>query len=67
MPSYYDDNYGWWDHMDDPDQQAFYRETQKASVWKKCKGCGRRVKIRRDYAYCTRCADTLERGGDVGC
>jgi hypothetical protein len=67
MPrSFYDDNYGFWEDMDDPDNQAFYRETQKASVRKKCKGCGRMVKIRRDYAICNSCADRMERGGDLG-
>lgn len=33
-------------------------------VWKRCKGCDRRVKLRPDYAYCNACADKIERGGD---
>ena len=61
--SYYDDNYGHWD-IRDQDDIDFYHETAAKSVWKKCKGCGRRVKIRPDYAICNSCADKLERGGD---
>ena len=67
MP-YYDDNFGWWEDMDGPDgeeNRAFYKQVQRESVWKKCKGCERRVKIRREYAYCNSCADKLERGGDI--
>ena len=65
MPrSYYDDNYGYWEGMDDPDMQEFYRETQRASVLKKCEGCGRKVKIRPDYAYCNSCATKREQGWD---
>lgn len=65
MASYYDDNYGFWEDMDDPDMKEFYRETQRDSVWKKCRGCQRRVKIRRDYAYCNSCATKIERGWDI--
>ena len=32
MPVYYDDNFGHWDNMDDPDMQRFYREVQKESI-----------------------------------
>lgn len=64
MPGYYDDNYGWWDDMDDPDMVEFYNQVQRESVRKKCQGCGRMVKIRRDYAYCNSCADKIERGWD---
>ena len=62
--SYYDDNYGHWEGMDDPDMVAFYHQTQKASRRKKCQGCGRMVRIRPDYAICNACADRAERGGD---
>ena len=66
MPrSYYDDNYGHWEGMDDPDMQEFYQETQRNSIRKKCHGCGRMVKIRRDYGYCNSCCEKLERGGDL--
>jgi hypothetical protein len=65
--NYYDDNYGDYEcgYDDDPEEVAeFYRQTQAASVWKKCKRCGRRVHIRADYAICNSCADQLERGYD---
>lgn len=65
MAVYYDDNYGFWEDMDDPDNVEHYHRTQRESVWKKCQGCGRRVKIKRDYAYCNSCADKREKGFDI--
>lgn len=62
--SYYDDNFGHWEDMDDPDMQAFYHQVQRDSVRKRCAGCGCMVKIRRDYSICNSCADRAERGGD---
>jgi len=65
MPrSYYDDNFGHWEDMDDPDNQEFYKEVQRKSVRKKCQGCGRMVKIMPDYAYCDSCATRREQGWD---
>ncbi len=64
MPTYYDDNYGHWEDMDDPDMQRFYHETQRNNVEKICQGCGRKVKIKPEYAYCNSCADKIERGMD---
>lgn len=63
MAVYYDDNYGHYDIRDE-DDIAFYHQVQAMSVWKKCKRCGRRVKIRKDYAICNSCADAAERGLD---
>lgn len=63
---YYDDNFGHWEDMDDEENREFYRKVQRESVWKNCKGCGRRVKILPHYAYCDRCADAIERGGELG-
>ena len=66
MPrTYYDDNYGHWDNMDDPDMVEFYHKTQAESVWKKCQNCGKEVHIRRDYCICNSCADRMERGMDA--
>jgi len=65
MASYYDDNYGWYT-IESQDDIDFYHQTQRASVRKKCKGCGQTVKIKREYAYCNSCADKLEKGYDVG-
>jgi len=65
MPGYYDDNYGWWDDMDDPDMVEFYHRVQEESIEKECQGCGRTVKIRPDYAYCNSCADKIEQGWDL--
>jgi len=64
MPGYYDDNYGFWHDMDDPDMREFYFQTQKRSKAKKCQGCGRMVKIKPEYAYCNSCADKIEQGFD---
>jgi len=41
--TYYDENFGHWDNMDDPDMVAFYHQVQRESVEKKCQGCGRLV------------------------
>ena len=65
MPrSYFDDNFGCWHDMDDPDMQEFYHQVQRESVVKKCKGCGRRVKLWPSYGICNSCAERAERGGD---
>lgn len=65
MASYFDDNFGCWDGMDDPDMQDFYRDVQKRSVWKRCEGCGRKVKILPEYGYCDSCATKREQGWDI--
>lgn len=64
MASYYDDNFGFYEDMDDPDNQDFYEQVQRRSVVKKCVDCGRKVKILPDYECCNSCADKRERGGD---
>lgn len=64
MTTYYDDNFGFWDDMDDPDMVDFYHEVQRESVEKECAGCGRTVKLRPDYDVCNSCADKRERGWD---
>ena len=64
MATYYDDNFGHWEDMDDPDMQEFYHRVQRESVWKTCKRCERRVKLRPDYGICNSCADAMERGMD---
>jgi hypothetical protein len=58
MGSYYDDNFGHWEDMDDPDMVDFYHQVQRESVLKKCADCGR-----PDYGICGACADRAERGG----
>ena len=63
--SYYDDNFGHWEDMDDPDNQDFYNEVQRRSKLKECAGCGRTVKILPDYAYCDSCATKREQGWDI--
>ena len=62
--NYYDDNYGHWKDMDDPEMQAFYRHVQATNVEKECQGCGSLVRIQPQYAYCNQCADAIERGID---
>lgn len=63
MPTYHDDNFGCYD-VQDEDDVAFYKQVQRESVTKTCRGCGRRVKLRPDYAICNSCADRAERGLD---
>ena len=62
---YYDDNFGHWDGMDDPEMVEFYHQVQRESVEKKCVGCGKLVRIRPNYAYCNSCAERIERGEDL--
>jgi hypothetical protein len=64
MAEYYDDNFGHWDDMDDPDMVEFYHKVQRESVEKECQNCGRVVRLRPDYAYCNSCMERLERGMD---
>ena len=59
----YDDNFGHWNDGDE-DNRQFYRQVQRASVSKRCKGCDRMVRILPHYAYCNSCADVIERGGE---
>jgi hypothetical protein len=61
--TYIDDNFGTYDIESEEDVE-FYFETQRASVRKKCRGCGRMVKIKPEYAYCNGCATKREQGGD---
>ncbi len=64
--TYYDDNFGCWEGIEDPDMLDFYHEVQQQSVEKKCGGCGQTVRLRPDYVYCHSCTTVLERGGDLG-
>lgn len=63
MTSYYDDNFGEWSDMHDDENQEFYCQVQRESVWKKCQDCGRKVKLRPDYGICNSCCERQERGG----
>ena len=63
MALYYDDNFGCWDDMDDPGMVDFYNQVQRESVWKTCRQCGRKVKLRPSYNLCGSCADFNERTG----
>jgi len=65
MTEYYDDNFGHWHDMDDPEMREFYDRVQRTNVRKKCQGCERMVNIQPDYAYCNTCADAIERGMDI--
>lgn len=65
FPLYHDDNFGAWDNMDDPDMVDFYFHVQRESIEKKCAGCGRIVKLRKDYDICNTCADKREQGWDI--
>ena len=64
MPSYVDDNFGNYEIRDHEDR-AFYRDVQRRSVEKACEGCGRIVRLLKEYAYCNRCAERRERGVDI--
>lgn len=62
--TYIDDNFGTYEIQDESDIE-FYHEIQATNVTKKCRGCGRIVKIQPQYAYCDSCATRLENGADL--
>lgn len=59
--TYYDDNFGHWEDMDNEDMVRFYHHVQEESVEKECQQCGRLVRIRPQYAICGKCADENEK------
>lgn len=59
--NYYDENFGNWEIRDEDDVK-FYEQVQRESVWKKCRTCGRKVKLRPDYNQCNSCAEAEEKG-----
>lgn len=61
---YYDDNFGHWEDMDEPENREFYHWTQKHSVRKKCVICGRWFKLLPQYDKCNSCTERIERGYD---
>jgi hypothetical protein len=65
MATYIDDNFGVYEGMDDPENVEFYHQTQRRSRLKTCEGCGNKVRLLPDYAYCNSCADKRERGMDI--
>lgn len=70
MATYYDDNFGFWEGMEEgnPDREdnlRFYKQVQKESRLVVCKGCDRKVRLRPGYGYCNTCADKRERGYDI--
>ena len=64
MTTYYDDNFGHWEDMDDPDMREFYFRVAQESVEKECERCGRLVKLRPQYGTCNSCMEKLEAGYD---
>lgn len=60
--SYYDDNFGVWDNMEDPEMVKFYHQVQRESKETVCVICGRTVMLRRGYDKCNSCCDRMERG-----
>lgn len=64
MSYYYDDNYGEWHDMDDPEMVEFYHRVQQESVEKTCVICGRKVRLRPQYDKCDSCCRKLEMGLD---
>ena len=59
---YYDDNFGEWQGMDEPEMVEFYHKVQRESEEKICRQCDRKVFLRRNYVICGSCADFNERG-----
>ena len=64
MTNYYDDNFGCWDGMYDPDMVNFYNQVQSESVEKTCSICGFTVWLRPNYDKCDSCCTKIENGWD---
>ena len=62
--NYYDDNFGHWNDMDDPDMRDFYFQVQQTNVEKECTRCGQIVSIQPHYAICNSCMERMEWEGD---
>lgn len=65
MPLYYDDSFGPYEGMDDPEVRAFYFRNQRRSVLKECVDCGKMVRILPEYDCCNSCADKREQGLEI--
>ena len=64
--TYIDDNFGTY-NIESEEDIDWYHQVQSESVWKICKACTRRVKLRPDYEICNFCVEIWERGGDPYC
>ena len=64
MRTYYDDNFGTWTGMDEPEMRDFYHKCQRTNVTKVCSRCERTVRIQPQYSICNDCADAIEKGYD---
>ena len=64
MTNYYDDNFGCWDGMADPDTVDFYNQVQSESVEKTCSICGFTALLRPHYDKCDSCCTKIENGWD---
>ena len=64
MTNYYDDNFGCWDGMGDPDTVDFYNQVQSESVEKTCSICGFTALLRPHYDKCDSCCTKIENGWD---
>ena len=62
MSGYYDDNFGHWDNMDDPDMRRFYKQVQDSNVEKVCSICGNPVMLQPHYDKCDSCCRRIESG-----
>lgn len=62
---HYDDNFGHWHDMEDPEMQDFYERTQRTNVKKICSICGEEVMIQPHYDKCNACCVRIESGLDL--
>ena len=58
---HYDDNFGHWHDMEDPEMQDFYERTQRTNVKKICSICGEEVMIQPHYDKCNACCVRIGR------
>jgi hypothetical protein len=59
----YEDNFGFYDLDDDPDEVAFFAFVKAQSRLIKCLRCRQPVRLLPGRETCARCCDAMEYGG----
>jgi hypothetical protein len=62
MPTNYEDNFGFYNVWDDPDELAFFRNVKMVSVPKACVRCRQNVYLQLQRKMCATCSQALEYG-----
>lgn len=61
----YEDNFGFYDLDDDPDEAAFFVFVKAESKPTHCLRCRQPVRLQSGRETCARCCDAMENGGPI--